>query len=321
MSRGTVAAAYDQLVAEGYLLTRQRAGTQVADLGPVGAPAEHGRTAKPTRLDLRPGTPDVTSFPVADWLRCTRRALTDAPASAFGYGDVRGRIRAAKRPRRLPRPYPRSPRPARAGRDHLRRHPVAVASVHSSRAGARHRDRDGEPGIRLPPRRRPAGRAAHRRGGRWTSSAPGRPTSSATSTAAVSSRRPTSTRPASRCIRRAATRSRPGRARAAGSSSRTTTTASFGTTANRSARCRGRRRITSSTSGTASKTPGAWAAAGLDGAARPPGRARSCSEAVHRSEHRPITQLTLRRADHQPWLRPPHPHGAAALSPPSRPAR
>ena len=91
VSRGTVAAAYDQLVAEGYLLTRQRAGTQVADLGPVGAPAEHGRTAKPTRLDLRPGTPDVTSFPVADWLRCTRRALTEAPASAFGYGDVRGR--------------------------------------------------------------------------------------------------------------------------------------------------------------------------------------------------------------------------------------
>jgi GntR family transcriptional regulator/MocR family aminotransferase len=91
LSRGTVAAAYDQLVAEGYLLTRQRAGTQVADLGPVGSPAEHRRAAKPTRLDLRPGTPDVTSFPVADWLRCARRALSRASASAYGYGDVRGR--------------------------------------------------------------------------------------------------------------------------------------------------------------------------------------------------------------------------------------
>jgi GntR family transcriptional regulator/MocR family aminotransferase len=92
LSRGTVAAAYDQLVAEGYLITRQRAGTEVADLGPIAKPVESRPKPTVTRLDLRPGTPDVTSFPVAEWLRCARRALGQAPASAFGYGDMRGRF-------------------------------------------------------------------------------------------------------------------------------------------------------------------------------------------------------------------------------------
>jgi GntR family transcriptional regulator / MocR family aminotransferase len=74
------------------LLARQGAGTQVADLGPVGRPAAQLRPATSPRLDLRPGTPDVTSFPVTGWLRCARKALGDAPASAYGYGDVRGRF-------------------------------------------------------------------------------------------------------------------------------------------------------------------------------------------------------------------------------------
>jgi GntR family transcriptional regulator / MocR family aminotransferase len=92
LSRGTVAAAYDQLVAEGYLLTRQRAGTEVADLGPAALPVERLSRPNARRLDLQPGTPDVTSFPVAEWLRCARRALGQARASAYGYGDVRGRF-------------------------------------------------------------------------------------------------------------------------------------------------------------------------------------------------------------------------------------
>jgi len=92
LSRGTVAAAYDQLVAEGYLITRERAGTEVVDLGPVARPVERRSEATTTRLDLQPGTPDVTSFPVAEWLRCARRALAQAPASAYGYGDMRGRF-------------------------------------------------------------------------------------------------------------------------------------------------------------------------------------------------------------------------------------
>ncbi len=92
LSRGTVTAAYDQLVAEGYLVTQQGSGTQVADLGPVPSQRDDRRSARRTRLDLRPGTPDVTSFPVAAWLRASRVALTHAPSSAFAYGDVQGRI-------------------------------------------------------------------------------------------------------------------------------------------------------------------------------------------------------------------------------------
>ena len=92
LSRGTVTAAYDQLVAEGYLVTQQGSGTQVADLGPGPARPDDRRSARRSRLDLRPGTPDVTSFPVAAWLRASRVALSQAPASAFAYGDVQGRI-------------------------------------------------------------------------------------------------------------------------------------------------------------------------------------------------------------------------------------
>jgi GntR family transcriptional regulator / MocR family aminotransferase len=91
IARGTVVAAYDQLFAEGYLVVRRGIGTQVADLGPATAAAAERPDRGIVRLDLRPGTPDVTSFPSSTWMRCMRRALAAAPSSALGYGDVRGR--------------------------------------------------------------------------------------------------------------------------------------------------------------------------------------------------------------------------------------
>ncbi|MEY9875664.1 GntR family transcriptional regulator/MocR family aminotransferase [Streptacidiphilus sp. MAP12-33] len=96
LSRGTVSAAYDQLVAEGYLIARHGSGTRVADIARPERPASRG-TPRPPRHDLRPGTPDVGSFPVAAWLRSSRRALGSAPPAAFAYGDSRGRpeLRAA----------------------------------------------------------------------------------------------------------------------------------------------------------------------------------------------------------------------------------
>lgn len=93
LSRGTVSAAYDQLVAEGYLAARRGSGTEVVDL------AQHPAQAMPPaprpaalKHNLIPGTPDVTSFPNAAWLASVRRALNTVPASVFGYGDARGRI-------------------------------------------------------------------------------------------------------------------------------------------------------------------------------------------------------------------------------------
>src|SRR5215207_6252702 len=68
LARNTVAAAYDQLVAEGYLSARTGSGTVVASL-PAGPPTRSrvsGPHEGPTH-DLRPGSPDVTTFPVSAW--------------------------------------------------------------------------------------------------------------------------------------------------------------------------------------------------------------------------------------------------------------
>ncbi|AZQ35965.1 PLP-dependent aminotransferase family protein [Streptomyces cyaneochromogenes] len=93
VSRNTVKAAYDQLVAEGYLTARQGAGTQVAPLLPVHAePPEAAARAREPRFDLRPGSPDVGTFPAAAWLRALRRAIATAPSLAYDYGDPRGRV-------------------------------------------------------------------------------------------------------------------------------------------------------------------------------------------------------------------------------------
>ncbi|MFF9868333.1 PLP-dependent aminotransferase family protein [Streptomyces sp. NPDC013953] len=126
IARNTVADAYAELVAEGWLTARQGSGTRVARRAvprrppaPPGvpparaaAPARAGsaaRGATPARAgaalpaarprrpvtpthSLHPGTPDLGSFPRGEWLKAARRALTAAPHEAFGYGDPRGRV-------------------------------------------------------------------------------------------------------------------------------------------------------------------------------------------------------------------------------------
>ncbi|MFJ8199122.1 PLP-dependent aminotransferase family protein [Streptomyces sp. NPDC096152] len=93
VSRGTAKAAYDQLVAEGYLTARQGSGTRVAALPSVDAEEPGGAArARAPRLDLRPGSPDVGAFPAAAWLRALRRAIATAPSLAYDYGDPRGRV-------------------------------------------------------------------------------------------------------------------------------------------------------------------------------------------------------------------------------------
>jgi GntR family transcriptional regulator/MocR family aminotransferase len=97
VARNTVADAYAELVAEGWLTARQGSGTRVAERAePLGAHARVPKKAPPCargpRHDLRQGTPDASSFPRAPWLASYRRALQQAPNEAFGPGDPAGRI-------------------------------------------------------------------------------------------------------------------------------------------------------------------------------------------------------------------------------------
>ncbi|CAM5494892.1 MocR-like pyridoxine biosynthesis transcription factor PdxR [Streptomyces purpurascens] len=93
IARNTVADAYADLVAEGWLTARQGSGTRVAarTVVPPAGTARHPRARTRPAYDLRPGSPDLASFPRAEWLKAARRALTAAPYDALDYGDPRGR--------------------------------------------------------------------------------------------------------------------------------------------------------------------------------------------------------------------------------------
>lgn len=95
MARNSVAKAYERLVGEGWLEARVGAGTWVASSArttgrsTLADPTVTGHEPLP-RLDLRAGIPDTTDFPRAAWAAAMRRALARVPASALGYGELRG---------------------------------------------------------------------------------------------------------------------------------------------------------------------------------------------------------------------------------------
>ena len=91
LARNTVAEAYAELVAEGWLASRQGAGTWVVNTSGAQRPARRrGTNVTPTH-NLMPGNPDVAEFPRSEWAAATRRALTNAPTEALRRGDPRGR--------------------------------------------------------------------------------------------------------------------------------------------------------------------------------------------------------------------------------------
>ncbi|GAA2355436.1 PLP-dependent aminotransferase family protein [Streptomyces cuspidosporus] len=124
LARNTVADAYAELVAEGWLTARQGSGTRVAPRADPPPPSRRADRAEPLKPDtltqrrkltqpakppgeggarraparpaepvhnLLQGRPDAASFPRAAWLASARRALTAAPNEAFGPGDPHGR--------------------------------------------------------------------------------------------------------------------------------------------------------------------------------------------------------------------------------------
>jgi GntR family transcriptional regulator/MocR family aminotransferase len=88
VSRGLVLDCYQQLQAEGFLTTRTGSATRVAG-GAYQQPTPSVGAAVPPRLavDFRSGVPDLSSFPVREWLWALRE-----PADAFGYGDPCGSV-------------------------------------------------------------------------------------------------------------------------------------------------------------------------------------------------------------------------------------
>ena len=93
VSRGLVSELYAQLTAEGYLISRQGAGTWVAALVPP-SPATPGRRAEAAPggpvTDFRPGLADLAAFPRAAWSAAQRGALAALPDTGLDYPDPQG---------------------------------------------------------------------------------------------------------------------------------------------------------------------------------------------------------------------------------------
>ena len=91
VSRRLVVDAYAQLVAEGWLSARHGAGTAVAERAVRAAgPAPRPAAVERPRYDFFPGSPDLSAFPRAAWLRATRAMLSRAPDAALHYPDPSG---------------------------------------------------------------------------------------------------------------------------------------------------------------------------------------------------------------------------------------
>jgi GntR family transcriptional regulator/MocR family aminotransferase len=92
VSRGVVVDAYAQLTAEGFLVSRPGCATTVADNGGYGneRPADPQAQASvdvPTiyGIDLRPGPPDLSTFPRTTWVKATRDVLRTVADADLGY--------------------------------------------------------------------------------------------------------------------------------------------------------------------------------------------------------------------------------------------
>ncbi len=91
ISRGVVLEAYSQLIAEGYLVSRQGAPTRVAAMPSIERPPVAASSLEPAYgQQFDPGVPDLAAFPRDRWARSLRAALRDAPFAALGHGDPRG---------------------------------------------------------------------------------------------------------------------------------------------------------------------------------------------------------------------------------------
>ncbi|WP_454788783.1 MocR-like pyridoxine biosynthesis transcription factor PdxR [Mycolicibacterium lutetiense] len=83
VARSVVVAAYEHLVADGYLTGRQGSGTRVKQVAPQ--PSPRIRQGRNPAVPLGGGLPDAALFPRTEWLRHYRNALAEVPNSQLGY--------------------------------------------------------------------------------------------------------------------------------------------------------------------------------------------------------------------------------------------
>jgi GntR family transcriptional regulator/MocR family aminotransferase len=91
VSRGVVTDAYEQLEAQGFLVTRPRAATLVAPIAQRDADGHRPEPQTVTpRYDFTPTTPDVTLFPLSHWLGAAQHVARKVPSATLGYGEPQG---------------------------------------------------------------------------------------------------------------------------------------------------------------------------------------------------------------------------------------
>lgn len=90
VSRGVVVQAYDQLIAEGYLIAAPRGGTIVSGAIRAAVPEPAEPEPRHFEFDFRPGEPDLRAFPREAWRRAFREALASIEPGQLGYNDPRG---------------------------------------------------------------------------------------------------------------------------------------------------------------------------------------------------------------------------------------
>lgn len=93
VSRRLVVECYEQLVAEGYLVSRRGSGTTVAWVDSTRRGTSGSGESKPRvryDVDFTPGTPDLTHLPVGAWVQALRQGLAEAPTDSFGYRHPQG---------------------------------------------------------------------------------------------------------------------------------------------------------------------------------------------------------------------------------------
>lgn len=104
IARNVVIDAYEQLIAEGYLIGQAGSGTYVANgivptvsLDELTSKANHNerletRSTCGENIDFDSGAPDMSNFPRALWAKYLKSAAEDSSGTTFDYGDIRGEV-------------------------------------------------------------------------------------------------------------------------------------------------------------------------------------------------------------------------------------